>query len=116
MSVRPTSQAIVDIPNIGFCPSSGLEEMHKGPCSQSTRSIKQLVSVNAPLNSAGQNSPKTHLKERVPCNNAKEALKSLASGFDDLIGEAVGKDLARERRNVHSSRLALENIAEGLKV
>ena len=54
MSVRPTSQAIVDIPDTGFCPSSGLEEMHKEPCSQSIRSIIKLVSVNAPLNSAGQ--------------------------------------------------------------
>ena len=49
MSVRPESDAIVDIPDTGFCPNSGLEEMHKEPCSQSTRSIKQLVSVDAPL-------------------------------------------------------------------
>ena len=52
----------------------------------------------------------------MPCNDAKEALKSFAPGLDDLIGEAVGEDLARERGNVHPRRLALENIAEGLKV
>jgi len=38
----------------------------------------------------------------VPCDDAKEALKTLAPGFDDLVGEAVGEDLARERGDIHS--------------
>ena len=58
----------------------------------------------------------THLEERVPRNDAKEAFKTLPPGFDDLVGEAVREDLARERGNVDSRRLALEDIPEGLKV
>jgi len=52
----------------------------------------------------------------MPCNDAKEPLKTLTPGLDDLVREAVGEDLSGERRDVHSRRLALENIAEGLKV
>ena len=52
----------------------------------------------------------------MPCDDAKKALKTLTPGLDDLVGEAVRKDLAREWGNVHPRRLALENVAEGLKV
>jgi len=105
----------MDIPDTGFCPSSGPEGMHKEPCSQSTRSIKRPVLVKALLNSAAGRL-ETHLKERMPRNDAKKALKALAPGLDDLVGEAVGEDLAGERGYVDPRRLALEDIAEGLKV
>jgi hypothetical protein len=52
----------------------------------------------------------------VPRNDAKEALKTLTPGLDDLVGEAVGEDLAGERGDVHPRRLTLENIPKGLKV
>jgi len=52
----------------------------------------------------------------MPRNDAKEALKALTPGLDDLVGEAVGEDLAGERGYVDPRRLALEDIVEGLKV
>jgi len=54
--------------------------------------------------------------EGMPRNDAKEVLKALTPGLDDLVGEAVGEDLARERGYVDLRRLALEDIVEGLKV
>ena len=52
----------------------------------------------------------------MPRNDAKEAFKALPPRFDDLVGEAVRKDFAGERGDIDSRRLALEDIAEGLKV
>jgi hypothetical protein len=52
----------------------------------------------------------------VPRNDAKEALKALAPSLNDLVGEAVGEDLAGKRGYVDPCRLAFEDIAEGFKV
>ena len=80
--------------------------MHRELCSQSARSVNKSVSANL----------QTHLEEWVPRNDAKKALKTLAPGLNDLVRETIGEYLAGEGRYVDSRRLALENVAEGLKV
>ena len=49
-------------------------------------------------------------------DDGEEALKALAATLDDLVGEAVCEDFAGERGDVDAGGLALEEIAEGLKV
>ena len=49
-------------------------------------------------------------------NDSQETFQSFSSGLYDLVGEAVGEDLARKRWDVHTGRLAFENVPEGLKV
>jgi hypothetical protein len=113
MSVRPLSQVTVDIPDTGFYPSSGPEGMHKEPCCRSTHNLCQSTRLSIPQWFARS---KIYLEERVPRNDAEEALEALASGLDDLVGETVGEDFAGERGDVDSRRLALQDIAEGFKV
>jgi len=47
---------------------------------------------------------------------AEEALETFSSGLDDLVRKAIRKDLAWERRDVHTCGLMLEDIAKRLKV
>lgn len=49
-------------------------------------------------------------------DDLQEALQSLTAMLDDIVAEAVGEDLAWQRRDCDPGRLALENIAEVLKV
>lgn len=49
-------------------------------------------------------------------NDGKEALKALTAGVDNFVREAVREDLAGEGRDGHACGLALEDVAEGLKV
>lgn len=49
-------------------------------------------------------------------DDGEEALEALAACLDDLVGEAVCEDLAGQRRDVDARALALEDVAEGLKV
>jgi hypothetical protein len=57
-----------------------------------------------------------YLEKRVAGDDGEEALEALAAALDDLVREAVGEDFARQRRDVHARALALEDVAEGLKV
>lgn len=56
------------------------------------------------------------LQERVADDNLQEALQAFATVLDDVVGEAVGEDLAGERGDGDTGRLAFEDVAEGLKV
>lgn len=49
-------------------------------------------------------------------DNRQEAFEALSSGLDDFVREAVGEDLARQGRDIHAGRFALEDVAERLKV
>ena len=88
--------------------------MHKELCSQSSCTNNRCQLTR--LISQHVERFETHLEEWVPRDDAKEAFKALPPCFDDLVGEAVREDLAGERGDVDSRRLALEDIAEGLKV
>jgi len=52
----------------------------------------------------------------VPRHNTQEPLQPFPPTLNDLVGEAVGEDLAGKRGNVNARGLALEDIAKGLKV
>lgn len=52
----------------------------------------------------------------MSCDDTEEALKALASGFDDLIRKPIREDFAWERGNVHSSGFVLEYVAKCLKI
>lgn len=49
-------------------------------------------------------------------DNLEELLEPRTATLDDVVAEAVGEDLAGERRDGDASALALENVAEVLKV
>lgn len=49
-------------------------------------------------------------------DDLQEALQAVAAMLDDVVAEAVGKDLPRQRRDGHARALALEDVAEGFKV
>ena len=57
-----------------------------------------------------------HLQQRVSCYNLQKALEPFPSALDDLVREAIRKDLARQGWDVDSRTFALENVSEGLKV
>ena len=52
----------------------------------------------------------------MPRHDLQEPLEPLASVFDDVVAESVGEHLARQRRDSHACALALQDIAEVLKV
>lgn len=49
-------------------------------------------------------------------DDLQEALQALAAVLDDVVGEAVGEDLARQGGDGDAGGLALEDVAEGLEV
>ena len=49
-------------------------------------------------------------------DDLQEALQPLAAVLDDVVGEAVREDLARQRRDGDAGGLALEDVAEVLEV
>lgn len=52
----------------------------------------------------------------MPRHNLQEPLKPLASVLNDVVAESVGEHLARQRRDGNARALALQDIAEVLKV
>lgn len=56
------------------------------------------------------------LEKRVADNDFEELLEAGAATLDNVIGEAVGEDLAGERGDGHARTLALEDVAEVLEV
>lgn len=49
-------------------------------------------------------------------DDAEELLEAGAAALDDVVGEAVGEDLARQGGDGDAGALALEDVAEVLKV
>lgn len=49
-------------------------------------------------------------------DDLEELLEALAAVLDDVVAEAVGEDLARERGDGDAGALALEDVAKVLKV
>ena len=49
-------------------------------------------------------------------NDAEELLEAGAAALDDVVGEAVGEDLAGERGDGNAGALALEDVAEILEI
>lgn len=49
-------------------------------------------------------------------DNFEELLEPGAAALDDVVAEAVGEDLARQRGDRDACRLALEDVAEVLEV
>jgi len=49
-------------------------------------------------------------------NNLQEPLQALSPMLNHIVTEAIGEDLARQRRDRNARRLALENVAEVLEV
>ena len=49
-------------------------------------------------------------------DDGEEPLETLAPRLDDLVGEAVGEDLAGERGDVYAGGFVFEDVAEGFKV
>ena len=56
------------------------------------------------------------LQQRVADDDLEEALQPLAAVLDDGVVELVEVDLARQRGDGHARRLALQDVAEVLKV
>ena len=56
------------------------------------------------------------LQQRVAHDDAQELFQPGPPALDDVVAEAVGKDLAGQRRDRHARRLALQHVAEVLKV
>lgn len=56
------------------------------------------------------------LQEGVSDDDLEELLEAGATAFDDVVGEAVGEDLAGERGDGDAGALALEDVAEVLEV
>jgi hypothetical protein len=52
----------------------------------------------------------------MPRHHRQKALEPLPAALDDLIRKPVGEDLAGENGDVDAGGLALEDVAEGLKV
>jgi hypothetical protein len=59
---------------------------------------------------------KTHLKKGMTSNDRQESLQAFSSCLDNFVREPIGEYLARKRRDIHPSRFALENVAEGFKI
>lgn len=49
-------------------------------------------------------------------DDCQETFEALPPSFDDLVGKSVGKNLARERGDIHAGRFAFENIAECFEI
>lgn len=49
-------------------------------------------------------------------NNLQEALQAISARLDNIIAEAIGENLARQRGDIHAAALALQDIAEVFKV
>ena len=49
-------------------------------------------------------------------NNRQEPLQPFPTCFNDLVREAVGEDLARERRDIDASGFALKDVSERLEI
>ena len=90
----------------------GPAEMRRGPYCQSvcrcSVDIRFFATV-ALLVSA-------YLKERVPGNNGQETLQALTSRLNNLVGETVREDLARERGDVDTRGFTFENIPERFEI
>lgn len=56
------------------------------------------------------------LQQRMADDDLQEALQALAAVLDDVVAEAVRKDLAGQRRDGDAAALALEDVAKVLKV
>lgn len=56
------------------------------------------------------------LQQRMARDNLQEPLQALPSMLDNVVAEAVGEDLARQRRDGDTGALALEDVAKVLKV
>lgn len=56
------------------------------------------------------------LQQRVPDDDLEELFQAGAAALDDVVAEAVGEDLSRERGDGDAGALALEDVAEVLKV
>jgi hypothetical protein len=52
----------------------------------------------------------------MPDHDLQEPLQALTSVLDDVVAEAVGKHLSRQRGDGDAGGLALEDVAEVLKV
>lgn len=52
----------------------------------------------------------------MPDNDFQKFLQAGATTLDDVVAEAVGKHLTRQRGDGHTGRLALEDVAKVLKV
>lgn len=56
------------------------------------------------------------LQQRVPNHNLQKLLQPCPPVLNDIVAEAVGEDLAGQRRDRHAGTFALEDVAEIFKV
>ena len=60
--------------------------------------------------------PTTGLQQGMTDDNLQEPLKSLPTMLNDIVAEAIRKDLARQLRNSDPGALSFEDVAEVFKV
>lgn len=58
----------------------------------------------------------SRLQQRVCDDKVQKVLQALPALLNDIIAEAIGKDLARQRRDGDARALPLEDVAEIFKV
>jgi hypothetical protein len=57
-----------------------------------------------------------YLQQGVSSNNGQEPFQALAPALNNLVRETVREDFAGKWRNVHSCRLAFENVTESFEI